>query len=103
MRQAHRPELGLRTAPAQILDGELAEPAGQGRILTAADAEDESVHAGGQHVVDEELDPLPHLGRRIDDRAHAEGAADLVLDGVVCAHVWAFRIGEVGIMRRGRC
>ena len=60
MNSASTPSLG------EPLDGELAEPPGERRILAAADAEHEAGGAGRLQVVDEEADALLDLGGRVD-------------------------------------
>src|SRR5699024_3406317 len=82
VRQPHGPEFGSRAPIAQRLHGQLAQLAGQRRVLAAADAEHQALDARGQDVVDEELDPPLGLGGRVDLRSHAECVPDLILSSV---------------------
>src|SRR5699024_5755862 len=76
------PEFGSRPPIAQGLHGQLAQLAGQRRVLAPADAEDQASDARGQDVVDEELDPPLGLGGRVDLRSDTECVPDLILSSV---------------------
>jgi len=57
--QPHPDERGLMPLRAQLLAGELAQPAGQGAVLAATDPEHVAFGRGRPQVVLEEVDSLP--------------------------------------------
>ncbi|NCL74123.1 hypothetical protein AIIKEEIJ_01561 [Rhodococcus sp. YH1] len=76
--QPHRDELGLAALGPQFLRRELGEPAGEGAVLTAADAENEPLGGGRHDVVLQELHAGPDLRPGVDRRPDAEFLDDLL-------------------------
>ncbi|GAB7303357.1 hypothetical protein MAFF212519_12160 [Clavibacter michiganensis] len=77
VRQADRDELGEEPLGRELLDRELGQAPGEGRVLPAAHTEDEALRSGGPEVGLEEVDAVPDLVGGIDGRAHLEGGDDL--------------------------
>src|SRR5699024_4309135 len=82
VRQPHGPEFGSRPPIAQGLHGQLAQLAGQRRVLAPADAADQPSDARSQDVVNEELDPPLGHGGRVDPPSDSACAPDLIPSSV---------------------